>query len=35
MNLLLKVAQILNVQPIITTATDNLGIIAPDMIAKR
>ncbi|AWK52736.1 cobalt-precorrin 5A hydrolase [Clostridium beijerinckii] len=32
--LTLKVAQILNVQPIITTATDNLGIIAPDVIAK-
>jgi cobalt-precorrin 5A hydrolase len=32
--LTIKVAQILNVQPIITTATDNLGIIAPDVIAK-
>lgn len=32
--LTLKVAQILNVQPIITTATDNLGIIAPDVLAK-
>ena len=32
--LTLKVAQILNVQPIITTATDNLGIIAPDILAK-
>jgi cobalt-precorrin 5A hydrolase len=33
--LTLKVAQILNVQPIITTATDNLGIIAPDVLAKE
>ncbi len=32
--LTLKVAQILNVKPIITTATDNLGIISPDVIAK-
>ena len=32
--LTLKVAQILNVHPIITTATDNLGIIAPDILAK-
>ncbi|HEX9025173.1 MAG TPA: cobalt-precorrin 5A hydrolase [Clostridium sp.] len=32
--LTLKVAQILNVQPIITTATDNLGIIAPDVLSK-
>jgi len=32
--LTLKVARILNVQPIITTATDNLGIIAPDVLAK-
>ena len=32
--LTLKVAQILEVQPIITTATDNLGIIAPDILAK-
>ena len=32
--LTLKAAQILNVQPIITTATDNLGIIAPDVLAK-
>jgi len=32
--LTLEVAKILNVQPIITTATDNLGIIAPDILAK-
>lgn len=32
--LTLKVAKILNVQPIITTATDNLGIIGPDVLAK-
>jgi len=32
--LTLKVAQILNIQPVITTATDNLGIIAPDVLAK-
>lgn len=30
-----KVAEILNAQPIVTTATDNLGIIAPDVIAKN
>ena len=33
-DLTLKVAKILSVQPIITTATDNLGIIAPDILAK-
>lgn len=32
--LTLKTAQILGSLPVITTATDNLGIIAPDMIAK-
>lgn len=32
--LTIKVAEILKVQPIITTATDNLGIIAPDVLAK-
>ena len=32
--LTLRVAQILNVQPIITTATDNLDLIAPDVLAK-
>jgi len=30
----LEVSRILDAQPIITTATDNLGIYAPDMIAK-
>lgn len=30
----LEVSNILGAQPIITTATDNLGICAPDMIAK-
>lgn len=33
--LTLKVAQSLDVQPIITTATDNFGIIAPDVLAKN
>jgi len=32
--LTLRVAQILNVQSIITTATDNLDLIAPDVLAK-
>jgi cobalt-precorrin 5A hydrolase len=32
--LALKIADIINAEPIITTATDNLGIIAPDVIAK-
>ncbi|HEY8804124.1 MAG TPA: cobalamin biosynthesis central domain-containing protein, partial [Clostridium sp.] len=32
--LTLKVSRILEAQPIITTATDNLGITAPDMVAK-
>lgn len=32
--LTLKVSEILNSMPIITTATDNLGIIAPDVLAK-
>lgn len=32
--LTLKVAEILSIQPVITTATDNLGIIAPDILAK-
>lgn len=30
-----KVSNILNAEPIITTATDNLNIIAPDIIAKQ
>jgi len=30
-----EVSNILGAQPIITTATDNLGILAPDMIAKE
>jgi len=33
--LTIKIAEILKVQPIITTATDNLGIIAPDLLAKE
>lgn len=33
-DLTLKVSEILNSMPIITTATDNLGIIAPDVLAK-
>ncbi len=33
--LTIKIAEILRVQPIITTATDNLGIIAPDVLAKE
>lgn len=32
--LALKVAELIKAQPVITTATDNLGLIAPDMIAK-
>lgn len=32
--LTLKVAALLKAQPVITTATDNLGLIAPDVIAK-
>ncbi|WP_090091951.1 cobalt-precorrin 5A hydrolase [Clostridium uliginosum] len=32
--LALKVSKILNNIPIITTATDNLGIVAPDIVAK-
>ncbi|MCB2292970.1 cobalt-precorrin 5A hydrolase [Clostridium algoriphilum] len=32
--LTLEVSRILKAQPIITTATDNLGITAPDMVAK-
>lgn len=32
--LAIKVAELIKAQPIITTATDNLGLIAPDMIAK-
>lgn len=34
-NLTFKVAEILDSQPIVTTATDNMGIIAPDVIAKK
>jgi cobalt-precorrin 5A hydrolase len=33
--LTVRIAEILGVQPIITTATDNLGIIAPDVLAKN
>ena len=33
--LTIKVAEILKVQPIITTATDNFGIIGPDILAKE
>lgn len=33
--LTLKVSEILNTIPIITTASDNLGIIAPDVLAKQ
>jgi cobalt-precorrin 5A hydrolase len=32
--LTLKVADLIKAQPVITTATDNLGLVAPDMIAK-
>jgi cobalt-precorrin 5A hydrolase len=32
--LTLEVSKLLDAQPIITTATDNLGITAPDMVAK-
>jgi Cobalamin biosynthesis protein CbiG len=34
-DLALKVSQMLNSTPVITTATDNMGITAPDMIAKN
>lgn len=34
-DLTLKVAEILDCEPIITTATDGLGIVAPDIIAKN
>jgi Cobalamin biosynthesis protein CbiG len=34
-DLTLEVAQMLNSTPVITTATDNMGITAPDMIAKN
>lgn len=34
-DLAIKVSNIINAEPIITTATDNLGIVAPDIIAKR
>lgn len=33
--LAMKVSQILNNTPIITTATDNMEILAPDMLAKK
>ena len=33
--LTIKVSEILNSTPVITTATDNMGIVAPDMIAKN
>lgn len=33
--LTLRVAEILGAEPVITTATDNMNIIGPDMIAKR
>lgn len=32
--LTLKVADIIKAQPVITTATDNIGVIAPDVIAR-
>lgn len=34
-DLTLTVAKVLNAQPVITTATDNLGLTAPDIIAKE
>ncbi|AOR24274.1 cobalt-precorrin 5A hydrolase [Clostridium taeniosporum] len=34
-DLALKASKILNNTPIITTATDNMGIIAPDILAKK
>lgn len=34
-DLALEVSKILNNTPIITTATDNLGVVAPDMIAMK
>lgn len=33
--LTLKIAKHINAEPVITTATDNLGIIAPDILAKE
>lgn len=33
--LTLKISEILKAQPIITTATDNLGVVAPDVLAKE
>ncbi|MBC2582902.1 cobalt-precorrin 5A hydrolase [Clostridium sp. DJ247] len=33
--LTMEVAEILNSTPVITTATDNLGVVAPDMLAKQ
>lgn len=33
--LTLEISEILNSTPVITTATDNMGITAPDMIAKK
>lgn len=33
--LTIKVAKIINAEPVITTATDRMGVEAPDMIAKR
>jgi cobalt-precorrin 5A hydrolase len=33
--LTLRIAEILKAQPIITTASDNLGLLAPDLIAKQ
>ncbi|MBU3180578.1 cobalt-precorrin 5A hydrolase [Clostridium psychrophilum] len=33
--LTLEISKILHAQPVITTATDNLGITAPDMVAKN
>ncbi|MCY6372168.1 cobalt-precorrin 5A hydrolase [Clostridium ganghwense] len=33
--LTLKIANILGAQPVITTATDNLGVTAPDIVAKE
>lgn len=33
--LTIKISKILNCEPVITTATDNLGITAPDMLATK
>jgi len=33
--LALKISEILNCEPVITTATDNLGLVAPDVVAAK